>query len=499
MATGRICLVGVGASIAGLHWESTNQLRIGRQQNLEIVVNDPSVSKVHAEVRMTPRGWLVRDLGSTTGTLINGIPVEPTGRMLCKSDVLQCGALAFEASELEIQRPLAPPPNHVPKDIRATGTMLHIEALSHRTWEQGLRDTPSAASNEAGKRFLALLRAGSHLSRIDCLPEFLQALLDDTMAVLDAQRGTLLLADESTGVLTPHALAGPPSPVPLRYFSRSLAERCFVKGESVLCNDAALPAQTSAVHSGMTSIICGVLRSPRRRLGILHVSRGTMQSPFTEADFQLVEAIASIVAVGIESALAVDRQKNSMLEEAVAMVHHAIALRDPAAAARGLRMALVVGQLAAELNLSMVEQRTLQWAAKLHGIGVLARDAKAHATTPGSGATNSRQTQLEQGFAVIEKMAGLAAIIPVLRHCRESWDGTGFPLGLRGDSIPVLARVLGVAAALDKLTAGTDQQSALTPDAACKEVAKESGRQFDPSVVAALMQVEAKTMDAFRG
>ena len=56
-------------------WESDSKLRIGRLESLEITVNDSSVSRHHAEIYATPRGWRVRDLQSTNGTFLNGRPI----------------------------------------------------------------------------------------------------------------------------------------------------------------------------------------------------------------------------------------------------------------------------------------------------------------------------------------------------------------------------------------------------------------------------------------
>jgi HD-GYP domain-containing protein (c-di-GMP phosphodiesterase class II) len=268
-----------------------------------------------------------------------------------------------------------------------------------------------------------------------------------------------------------------------------VAERSFNKGESVLCTDATLPAATSVAHSGMTSIICTVLRSPRRRLGVLHVSRGAMQTPFTESDFHLADAVASIIAVGIESALAVDRQKNALLDEAVAMAHQAIAARDPAAAAFGSRTAAIADVVAQELGLAPADRRTLRRAALLHEVGELAQDIRC--AKPCADAAQ-RHLQAEAGIAILEKMTELAPLIPVLRNCREFWNGTGFPKGLRGEAIPFLARLLGAAAALAEMTMGADQRCPQAIQKALQTIAAQSGSRFDPVAVTTMARIQAK-------
>src|SRR5579884_1765370 len=65
MAGARIALSGVGPEADRLRWESASRLRVGRASSSDIVLNDASVSREHAEIRFTAQGWVLRDLGSS--------------------------------------------------------------------------------------------------------------------------------------------------------------------------------------------------------------------------------------------------------------------------------------------------------------------------------------------------------------------------------------------------------------------------------------------------
>ena len=86
----------------------------------------------------------------------------------------------------------------------------------------------------------------------------------------------------------------------------------------------------------------------------------------------------------------------------------------------------------------------------------------------------------------------------VVRHHHERWDGTGYPDGLRGDSIPLAARVFAVADALDALTTDRPYRPASTFTRAREVVREGAGTQFDPAVVAAFEQIPDETFERLR-
>lgn len=93
---GAIRLRGMNGSIKGRVWESMDLLRIGRLEPLEIVLDDSSVSRYHAEVRHTERGWRIKELGSTNGTRLNGVRLGPGSEWpLRLKDMIQCGEIAL--------------------------------------------------------------------------------------------------------------------------------------------------------------------------------------------------------------------------------------------------------------------------------------------------------------------------------------------------------------------------------------------------------------------
>jgi HD-GYP domain-containing protein (c-di-GMP phosphodiesterase class II) len=88
-----------------------------------------------------------------------------------------------------------------------------------------------------------------------------------------------------------------------------------------------------------------------------------------------------------------------------------------------------------------------------------------------------------QGFALLE----MAEKIALTHH--ERWDGTGYPAGLAGSTIPLVGRIVAIADVFDALTHARPYKDAWTVDAAVSEISSQGGRQFDPDIVAAFRLV----------
>ena len=91
------------------------------------------------------------------------------------------------------------------------------------------------------------------------------------------------------------------------------------------------------------------------------------------------------------------------------------------------------------------------------------------------------------GAELVARIEGLDAIVPWIRHSHESFDGTGYPDGLRGERIPQASRIMLVADAFDAITSTRPYRDALSIAYACEELERHAGSQFDPQCVAALL------------
>lgn len=87
------------------------------------------------------------------------------------------------------------------------------------------------------------------------------------------------------------------------------------------------------------------------------------------------------------------------------------------------------------------------------------------------------------GYRLIEQVPALAPVAPAILHHHERFDGDGYPTGLKGEQIPLEARIVCVADAFSAMTADRPYRSRMPLDAACAELERHAGTQFDPEIV----------------
>jgi len=103
MQTPRVVLSLAGGNQVPRTWSSSCHLRIGRLSELEIALDDLSVSRLHAEVLLADDGWVVRDRGSSNGTILNGVRIGRTPQRIRPGDLIQVGNLTFKVEHIEVR------------------------------------------------------------------------------------------------------------------------------------------------------------------------------------------------------------------------------------------------------------------------------------------------------------------------------------------------------------------------------------------------------------
>jgi len=155
---------------------------------------------------------------------------------------------------------------------------------------------------------------------------------------------------------------------------------------------------------------------------------------------------------------------------------------------RVTRYSLMIGK---ELNLDAAFMETLQISAQLHDVGKIGIEDRI-LKKPGALTAEEfevMKTHTTKGANILRPVTQLAEMLPGIELHHEALDGRGYPYGLTGDQIPLLARVIAVADTFDALTTNRPYQHAHTPEEALKIIQNLAGKRLDPETVAALMAV----------
>jgi HD-GYP domain-containing protein (c-di-GMP phosphodiesterase class II) len=141
------------------------------------------------------------------------------------------------------------------------------------------------------------------------------------------------------------------------------------------------------------------------------------------------------------------------------------------------------------MELSEEESQRIKTAAELHDIGKIGvRDLIIGKDSPLSTMEfDSIKDHVLTGENIIKPIEYLCFAGPMIRHHHERYDGLGYPDGLRGDQIPLGARIIGVADAFDAMTTQRPYNEPLSLGEAMVEFEAQKGKQFDPDVVDALL------------
>ena len=545
-----IRLKGMNGTIKGRIWETSELLRVGRLDPLEIVLDDNSVSRYHAEIRSTDRGWRVRDLGSTNGTRLNGVRLGNGQWPLRVRDLLQFGEIAFiveslqeengenpsEACPLPAMNVSTPIPDGVPTPRPASPLLpktpvqppvapsfalgagipedMQVEGTSRSSWDEALNNLAFDSNHRprAGDQLLVLIRASHNLVHLEREDDLLHSTLKDAVAVLDAQRGAIVLAEDQsdalklraieTGRNQPRAALAGRGDLSGRFpFSQSLTSRCFSRGESILCHkadeDPELAMAKSIAEGSMASVMCVLLRTPRRKLGVLHLDRGPWQKPFTMEDLHLADALAASVSAGIECA-ALLRKQRDLYFNTITMLADVVEMRDEYTGGHTQRVSNYSLMLAQKLKLSADDQNLIRTGTPLHDIGKVGiPDAilcKPDKLTPEEFEIMKTHTVI--GAEFINKVPDLRPVLPIVRNHHERWDGRGYPDGFAAEKIPHLARVVALADAFDAMTSDRPYRKGMPVEVAFAEIEKGMGKQFDPTFAAAFLDIKEAIMQA---
>ncbi|MDD5440456.1 MAG: HD domain-containing protein [Candidatus Omnitrophica bacterium] len=181
------------------------------------------------------------------------------------------------------------------------------------------------------------------------------------------------------------------------------------------------------------------------------------------------------------------REKKAHLESLMALTN-AIETRDPYTKEHVSRVQEYALLIAKALHLPHDEMIQLRYACILHDVGkIYIEDALLKKGKLTVEDFDEIKKHSERGAKIIEGIQFLSDVKDAVLYHQERYDGTGYPKGLKGNHIPLLARIVSVADAFDAMTTDRPYRSKMTFTKAIREIEEHSGTQFDPEIARAFL------------
>jgi len=314
--------------------------------------------------------------------------------------------------------------------------------------------------------------------------------------LLRTEIGSLMLVDKETNMLEIVAARGLPEELVKNVhipIGKGIAGKVAEEGEPILCEnietDKRFSRQSNDKYTSK-SFVSVPLKVQNRVIGVLNINNKESKQKFDEKDLRLLTILAEQSARTIENAELYKHMQDTYLGT-IQTLARAIDAKDPYTKGHSDRVTRYAVKIAREMNLSESTIRNIEYSALIHDIGKIGIQESILTKKGGLSGTEYEIVKMHPliGESIITPVKFLNGIAPLILYHHERFDGKGYLEGLRGEAIPLGARIISVADAFDAMTSDRPYRKALTRKKAREELEKESGKRFDPQVIEAFLRL----------
>lgn len=350
---------------------------------------------------------------------------------------------------------------------------------------------------EKAERLSLLSRLGQILNSSLDPREVRERAMEAATQLMKAEVGSLLLIDEGTRKLYFEVALGEKEEMVKTIFlnfGEGIAGWVAEKGEPAVVND---PEKDPRFFKGVDdrtdfktrNLLCVPVKIKDRTIGVLEAINKRGGEDFDEEDLSLFQSLSDQVAIALDNARLYQELEEMFFETAESLAD-AIEKRDPYTGGHTKRVTQYSLAIARQLQLRPEEMKWLKVSSALHDIGKIGIDDQILRKT-GRLAPEEYQVikqHADMGAEIIDHIKQLRQIVPGIKYHHEQMDGRGYPEGLHGGEIPILAKIIAVADTYDAMTTDRPYRRGLSQEVALKELKRCSGTQFDERVVQAFIQ-----------
>jgi adenylate cyclase len=298
-------------------------LVVGRGVATDIAIYDPTISRRHAELTARGDAVEVRDLGSSNGTCINGSRVS-NGRLVA-NDTVTFGKVSYRLKEARpagaepLPFPEPPPPGSsiVRQLMVSGGTAAGVTSRDGPLNRGQLRVAAATAEERQAKKLSLLLEVAQKLTAELEIDRLLRAVVDMTFQVMEVDRVTILLRNDTTGELVPTLSKSRLGDTQLQPVPRSIVDKVVEERVAVVSHNAAADERfkgRSIVQQSVRSAMCSPLLDARDQiLGLLYVDNLSAPGSFSDEDLQFLVAFSGLAALGIKNSRFAEQSRREAL------------------------------------------------------------------------------------------------------------------------------------------------------------------------------------------
>lgn len=262
-------------------------------------------------------------------------------------------------------------------------------------------------------------------------------------------------------------------------------------------------AGTTAIHQTAEGsvlapqLVAHPIERGGRRFGMLLAGGKMGDDPQVSTyETKSIESVCGLLGAFLENADLYEEQRLSFIGTIRAM-SGALDAKDRYTRGHSDRVAYLSAETARVLGLSDEEVERVRIAGIVHDVGKIGVPESV-LCKPGR-LTDEEFEKIKKhpeiGFRILEGIPGLQDILPGVLHHHERYDGRGYPHGLAGEDVPLLARIIGVADTFDAMSSNRAYRSKMSREVVLAEIAKCSGTQFDPAVAEAFLRLNLSEYD----
>jgi HD-GYP domain-containing protein (c-di-GMP phosphodiesterase class II) len=350
---------------------------------------------------------------------------------------------------------------------------------------------------EKVERLILLSQLSQILNSTLNYKEIRRRAMEATTRLMKAEAGSLLLVDEEKGQLHFEVVSGDKEEdiktISLN-FGEGIAGWVAQHGKPLIVNS---PEKDRRFFKGVDektefktkNIICVPVKIKEKIIGVLEAVNKQGGGRFDEEDLSLFTSLADQAAIALDNSR-LYRELEEMFFQTADSLADAIEQRDPYTGGHTQRVTLYSQAIGKYLQLKPSERKWLKITSVLHDIGKIGIEdhilKKPERLSPQEFEMIKRHSEI--GAKIVEHIRQLKEVIPGVKYHHEQVNGKGYPDGLMGKDIPVLAKIVAVADTYDAMTTDRPYRKAMEKEEAIEELKRCSGTQLDKEVVEAFVQ-----------